>query len=995
MSIKRLYLRFFSSPYKRKHPNPFFYCLGLLFCLLTPLASFAQCTGINGQVFTDFNLDGNFEGFPYEAGVEGVNVMVYDNNGTLMSSTTTDCDGLYNVDLAGAGSQAGADCSAVPNAPGNFCYRVEFSNYPKNYRVWAADANSYAETRFICDNGFGCTNVDLALYDKADYCETTNPLLVTSCYTNGDALGGGSTGADPAIVAFNYDGTNKTDVAPQSATGSIWGMAYNKQTEEVYLASVMRRHSSFGTLGTGGIYVYDVNTGTTSTWLDVNTLPGVNTGIDSHVGLSADKLTPSPDQFAYGDVGKVSLGDIDMSESGDTLLVMNLNDQSLLMIDPNTKTLIDQISFLDPANNPCAGQGEPRPWAIEVHECKIYAGVTCDGGLTSHVMELQPNGTFSSILEIDLSYDRNWTYFNNCPGVDNIDADWNNWSDDFADAIGGTGAIGDADRAYPQAILADIEFDIDGSIILGYVDRFGMQVGFANYQPYAGSTELEVVFTAGDILRACRDNCGDLVMEGTGAACPQTAQQDNPEFYQDDFDGFASGRCDAPNNYVRHDEQTFAGFATLAGSGVLVANGYDPTSNTNTGGTRWFNNETGQVEYGLDILTGNVLDEGVDGKGVSLGDLEVLCSLPPIEIGNYIWYDADMDGQQDPCEPPLENVTVEIYDDTGALVGTATTDANGQYYFGGEGDVNLTGNSLEENSDYEIRVPLSGVDAAMNNQNIIEPGDTVVVTGTDSTADNIDNDGAFTENGADDYAVFAFTTNDSGDNIHQYDFGFFSCPELTADIDPMEICEGETFDITFDIPMDTVDYMVSYNLAGSILSATDVYNQVGTTVLTSVTPNAGSTDTTLTALSISNTSDTTQVYFLYVTYANLTDVPPACPLPIDTALLTIYPLPDVANTTWDICDEDEDGTVDFDLAVADSLVNPSGNSNVTYHTTQADADLGANPIASPFTTAGATLYARIEGDGACFLTSEVILTVSDCCPAFQCIPITVNKLDEE
>ena len=955
----------------------------------------AQCTTMSGRVFTDFNLNSNFEGFPYEVGVENVNISIYDNTGALLASDMTDCDGQYNIDMSTL-NQAGADCSNEPNAPGNYCYRVEFSNYPKNYRVWAADANTYAETRFICDNTFGCSNIDLALYDKADYCETTNPLLVTSCYTNGDALGGGTTGADASIITFNYDASNKVEVATQAQTGSIWGIAYNKSTEEVYMSSVMRRHSSFGTLGTGGIYVYDTNTGLTAEWLDVNTLPGVNTGIDTHTGLPADMLTPSPDENVYGDVGKVGLGDMDVSESGDTLFVMNLNDQSLLLIDINTKTLIDQISILDAANNPCgAGQGEVRPFALEVHECKTYIGVVCEDALVSHVMELQPDGTFASILEVDMSYDRDWVLLNDCPGVDNISADWNTWSDDFADALGGTGTIGAADRAYPQPILADIEFDIDGSLILGYVDRFGLQTGFANYQPYAGTTELEVVFTAGDILRACNDNCNGLVLEGTGAACPQLAQVDSPEFYQDDFGGNFSARCEAPDNFVRHDEQTFAGFATLAGSGVIVANGYDPVNTANTGGTRWFDNATGQVSYGFDIITGNVLEQGIDGKGVSLGDLEVLCSLPPIEIGNYVWYDADMDGQQDPCEPPLQNVTVELYDDQGGLVGTATTDANGQYYFGGDSDVNLIANDLAPNTSYEIRVPLSSVESQVSNQGISMPGDSLVVTGTDGAADNIDNDGAFTDNGANDYSSYPFVTNDNGDNIHQYDFGFFAappCPVLDMIVSPTSLCENLPFSLTFSIPDDGVDYNIYYNNTGILLNETNVYDEAGTTnFLVPFTPNAGSTDTVLTNLSVPNTTGSTQIYLFYLVLADTTGLPADC-LPMDTTQLVVFPDPDVASGLIEACD-DGLGMANFDLGTTDTIVSTNPINIVTYYNSQTDADNATNPISGVVASSGETIYARIETPNGCFLTSELTLSMINCCPAPVCLPVTIEKLD--
>ncbi|MCB8925924.1 MAG: carboxypeptidase regulatory-like domain-containing protein [Ardenticatenaceae bacterium] len=50
-------------------------------------------------------------------------------------------------------------------------------------------------------------------------------------------------------------------------------------------------------------------------------------------------------------------------------------------------------------------------------------------------------------------------------------------------------------------------------------------------------------------------------------------------------------------------------------------------------------------------------------------------------IGNYVWEDLDGDGIQDAGEPGVENVTVNLYDSTNALIDTVTTDANGLYYF--------------------------------------------------------------------------------------------------------------------------------------------------------------------------------------------------------------------------------------------------------------------------------------------------------------------------
>lgn len=53
----------------------------------------------------------------------------------------------------------------------------------------------------------------------------------------------------------------------------------------------------------------------------------------------------------------------------------------------------------------------------------------------------------------------------------------------------------------------------------------------------------------------------------------------------------------------------------------------------------------------------------------------------PASIGDFIWYDVDGDGIQDPDEGGLANVTVVLYDINGTPIFTTTTDINGSYLF--------------------------------------------------------------------------------------------------------------------------------------------------------------------------------------------------------------------------------------------------------------------------------------------------------------------------
>lgn len=55
--------------------------------------------------------------------------------------------------------------------------------------------------------------------------------------------------------------------------------------------------------------------------------------------------------------------------------------------------------------------------------------------------------------------------------------------------------------------------------------------------------------------------------------------------------------------------------------------------------------------------------------------------FPEGAIGNTVWLDENNDGLQDPGEPGIPNVTMQLIDSTGALVGELPTDTDGRYLF--------------------------------------------------------------------------------------------------------------------------------------------------------------------------------------------------------------------------------------------------------------------------------------------------------------------------
>jgi len=138
---------------------------------------------------------------------------------------------------------------------------------------------------------------------------------------------------------------------------------------------------------------------------------------------------------------------------------------------------------------------ELRPFAFKVRGDDIYVGLVSSGesggDLYALVYEFDENSspsspTFSKVLEFPLNYDRGCGFAspNGCAGP----AKWNAWVDNFPSyqdiAMPMFTSAGNAnEEAHPQASLCDIEFDVEGNMIIGLRDRFGDQTGFDAPRP--------------------------------------------------------------------------------------------------------------------------------------------------------------------------------------------------------------------------------------------------------------------------------------------------------------------------------------------------------------------------------------------------------------------------------------------------------------------------------------------------------------------------------
>jgi len=745
---------------------------------------------VNGTVFTDYN-DNGIRGAG-DSGVSGVTVTAYDATNAVVASTTTNTSGNYTLAISD-GTQV----------------RVEFSTIPADLRPGAFGRESGTTVQFVTSPVAG---LDLGLSKPDEYCQN-NPFLVMPCYVNGDPLAGGTAGTSTVLYSIPNSAYGRSDTAISQALatgsqiGSTWGLAYQRSTNTVFAGALAKRHAGFGPLGGGGIYSTVVNplTGapvSVSNFVNIDDFAGVDDGAldDTARGLPASSPTPNTDPVAWDAVGKQAIGDMDIGASDDTLWLINLTDRTLYSLfigipatAPAGYSTATPIAL--PLGATSCAVGDVRPWAVEVYEGNVYVGVVCSAESTQNVADLQayilstPEGSpgaWTLVYEFGLDYPRGVVSASG-PGYP---AEWRPWSNVFTSlwcgTCGGSGLAYGNQIIYPQPILSDIEFDTDGDMILGFMDRAGHQTGEVNYSTSstttsftfydftAGYATTSVTITAGtvfegtsagDILRVC-NVAGAFVLEGNAACGGITTggagNAQGPgsgEYYWQEMYPPSTGSTSGT-----HNEVALGGLVLFPGTDEVATSVFDPFD-IRSGGIAWFSNATGTRTRAYEIFP-RTDDASRFGKAAGIGDIEGFCLNAPIEIGNRIWLDSDGDGVQDAGESPISGVTVELYQG-GTLIATAVTNANGSYYFSSGPGTSTTSqiyliSQLDPNTAYEIRIP----NAQGGSQQAALAG--LLLTTANADADHRDSDASYSGNNA----VITVTTGDAGDNDHTFDFGF-------------------------------------------------------------------------------------------------------------------------------------------------------------------------------------------------------------------------------
>ncbi|MGB1204089.1 MAG: SdrD B-like domain-containing protein [Chitinophagales bacterium] len=956
-------------------------------------------TEINGTVFEDWNYDGVMNQSD-NIGVQGIQVIAYDCDNNLVATTYTDTNGNYTF----TGLTTAAD------------YRIEFV-LPEVVSGWAKP------TQTGVDNGTtvqfvqagSCANLGVA--NPADYCED-NPLLAIPCYVNGDPLAGGNTGTQDWMVFFRNN--NEAEIGSGAYTapeiyldgqtiGATWGLAYHREARQVLAGAVMKRHSGFGLNGTGAIYKID-RSGTASLFVDLSAYSNVNTGDDTRDGSTNNILpdsfsTANRDVNAFQAVGKVGFGDIELSDDNEYLFAVNLNERTLIQAyvgqnlsvpaSVDTFDLAGRISNIL-ADSPiaCGNVADYRPWGLKYNKGILYIGLVCSAEMSqdasdlhTYVLSFDPHNHstgFSLVLDMQMDYARE-AAFQSDNSSSTIPGAWRPWALSYTDAT----ILSWRGGAHPSPVLADIEIDNDGSMILGFIDRFGMQGGYRQYSTDMSDTSTDhQCMQAGDVIRFCMID-GVLTREGD-AGCPYNI---SPLWTNPPSDLIPAGEFYAEEEFFTtitdpshgHPETALGNLAFLPGSSELVAGVYDPFS-LRSGGVAWWDNTDGSVnkEYELYEALDQSTPDGTFGKATGLGDLEFMCNPAPIEIGNYVWEDTNSNGIQDACEMGISGVNVALYDNSGTLIASTTTDAKGQYYFSHSDNVSQTWvaatDSVTANTAYYIVVG----NGQITNEQLIVSATTYDITTNNIDAGlnryQIDSDGEIGLGFIDGLTVFngmpftQISTGNWGSIDHSFDFGFksISCPTIDNLITDKTICSGNLVDtlavtttfanpdsiafVYFNLPQ--TDENIIYN-NGIAINALQISASNDTVALTNVSfPN--------------NTSASPINYYVYA-IAQPAPSDATC-RPYDEILVIVKPNPtltidniscDAGNATYTI-DFTSDGTVTSDVGTI------SGNQVI-------DIPVGSD----------ATITANLDN---CPQTQTVVSpTCQPECPPSKCPEIIITK----
>ena len=799
--------------------------------ILTQLCPASTCsTTIGGTVFNDFNNNGTYDTTD-SIGLTGIKVYAYNCAGVKIDSATTDYRGRYTF-------------ANVTSA--NDTVRVEFATatFPAGAKPTYNGTNGRTDVQFV-----KAPNCSVNLGLTIDYCQT-NPNFSVVCFTrnndptteptiifmnnnstraftpNSTSDANSTWGLPSGATAVNYPIPTKYEASNTDEVGSTYGLAWDKYNQKLYTGSYMRAFSpmkangSANGFGEGIIYQIPINGNTSQTpsvWLDLETLLG-----DGIAGVYvADGAYPGPAVFGRtgsnpNKIGYTGLGSIEISKDGTELYTVNLNTQEVYVIpigtDGTAPTNAASIKKFPIPDSDCAGtwaDGRPKRTVLGLglHPVtgRLYVSTTCTGtvaaDLKGSIYSFDPKDNtpaatdFTKELDIPLDIMRPATSPNTNSWWNQVNHPWESVTANVAfynnDPTTGGNAFNqipqEQNSQHNQPWLGEIGFDLQKNGTYGLV--------VAERNRYHDLINGSFYVTGGVVFKAWNagnNTTPNYVLENNKIAGDLTS------IVNWTYTGNTAGANTSSTNrffkYVGREGTFGAGtLDIIPGSSEVFMPVMDNVFNSSTSGITWLSTVNGNRLKDNRILgdfTGTGYNITNFTKANNWGEIEAMCALQPIQIGNRIWVDTDRDGVQDPCnEPTIPNIVVSLYDKAGNFIAKDTTNALGEYYFDETNVVDTVGgtkpNNLgpQPNTQYYIVIGKETYGTAAQfdktTSSITLSGKKYELTTQNSTTnsgnDQNDNDfgiaNASTPIALQGYPVLCATTPSSGSD-HTFDAGF-------------------------------------------------------------------------------------------------------------------------------------------------------------------------------------------------------------------------------
>eukprot|EP01125_Pyxidicula_operculata_P008579 TRINITY_DN2870_c0_g2_i1.p1 TRINITY_DN2870_c0_g2~~TRINITY_DN2870_c0_g2_i1.p1 ORF type:complete len:1803 (+),score=387.95 TRINITY_DN2870_c0_g2_i1:475-5883(+) len=594
-------------------------------------------------------------------------------------------------------------------------------------------------------------------------------------------------------------------LATDSNLGPVWGLAWNRYSKTMFMSSFVKRYSNQyqnNDYNTGLIW-YQSHRSNAPPSILVNVSANYTTCIgDVHQeDIALGSCTSrSCDKQAWDKVGTCGLGGISLNRNATILYVMNLFSRSIIMYFFDSPISLSYSTFKSvpvPLSVPGCISDDVRPFAVKHHDNAVYIGSVCSGQSNNSITNLRAYvfkapedlSSFTLVLDVYLGYARGTTSStgtnpfcvssgkNHIPSPSNA-ATWRPWASAITE-----NPLAYSQCFYPQPIVSDIVFGDQGQLIVSIMDRYGHQSG-NNYGGSDNNNPLEGV-SAGDVICAypvgdgtynieSNGNCGPLSGGYTYASGSRLGVSNSQgpgygEFFYDDYYDTV------------HSETSVGGLTLFPGQGEVWTTTFNPypeqvpiivngTSQNSyrTGGVRRFVTDDGKLNRSFLIY---YIDQpGTFGNAAGLGDIELSCGLPPVQIGNRVWNDVNRNGIQDFGEEGIDNVNVTLYTLTGSYVSSMLTANGGLYNFSSRKIPSLFPGSSFVIAVNRNTVSIGGLPA--NNRVYPASPSGRGTRSLDSDSTNINNVNVNTT------VFIGSNMYDFGNNDHTYDFGFYNYSEI-------------------------------------------------------------------------------------------------------------------------------------------------------------------------------------------------------------------------